>query len=395
MDDGDGKSITERLATWPGPAGAHQERPIGVGMVGLSATGGWGRGAHLPAMAAAGGFELRGLVAQSAASGAAASAVHGAPSYASVEELAGADDVDLVVVTVKTPLHRDVVLPALSAGKPVFCEWPFAVDRDEAEKMTAAARGLSTFVGLQGRSTPTFRWLAELVAQGYVGDVLSASVLSTAIEWGTPVSDSMLYTLDRTQGATMLGIAFGHAIDPALMVVGELGDVVATTAVRHPHVPLGRTGRMVAMTADDQIAISGSLPNGAVLSAHQRGGTAGGPSFSMIIDGTEGTLEATAGNHPHLAPVSVRGARKGEKLTALSLPPAYDRFPRLAGSAIHSLTHAYAGIRDELHGHRRTVPDFAHGLRRHRLLDAIVESAATGRRVDLRPQASAQSHHTS
>lgn len=380
---------------WPGPVGERQERPIGVGMVGLSATGGWGRAAHLPAMAAAGGFELRGLVAQSAASGAAASAVHRVPSYASVEELAGADDVDVVVVTVKTPLHRDVVLPALAAGKPVFCEWPFAVDRDEAEQMTAAATGLSTFVGLQGRSTPAFRWLAALVAQGYIGDVLSATVLSTAVEWGTPVSDSMLYTLDRTQGATMLGIAFGHAIDPALMVVGELCDVVATTAVRHPHVPLGRTGRVVAMTADDQIAISGSLPNGAVLSAHQRGGTAGGPSYSMVIDGTEGTLEATAGSHPHLAPVSVRGARKGEQLAPLPLPPEYDRFPRLAGSAIHSLAHAYAGIRDELRGRSRTVPDFAHGLRRHRLLDAIVESAATGRRVDLRPQASAPSHHTS
>jgi predicted dehydrogenase len=358
-------------------------RPIGVGVVGLSASGGWGAGAHLPAMATAGGFELRGLVAGSEASGRAASQVHGAPSYASVEDLAAADDIDLVVVTVKTPRHRELVLPAAAAGKSIFCEWPFAVDHREAEEMATAAAGLSSFVGLQGRSSPTFRWLADLVAEGYVGTVLSATVLSAAAEWGSPVSERTLYLLDRDQGAAMLGIAFGHAIDPVLMVVGELLDVVATTATRRSQVPLGRTGRRVPMTAADQIAISGSLPGGAVLSAHQRGGTASGPGFSVTIDGTEGTLEAAAANHPHIAPVTLRGARGSMPLADLTLPAGYDTFPRLAGSPIHTLAHAYAGIREELLGGARHVPDFAHAVRRHHLLDAIQDSAATGRRISL------------
>lgn len=363
--------------------GNDDDRPIGVGVVGLSASGGWGAGAHLPAMAAAGGFELRGLVASSEASGRAASQAHGAPSYASAEHLAAADDIDLVVVTVKTPRHRELVLPAAAAGKPVFCEWPLAVDHREAEELAAASAGLRTFVGLQGRSSPSFRWLADLVAEGYVGTVLSATVLSAAAEWGAPVSERTLYLLDRDQGAAMLGIAFGHAIDPVLMVLGELRDVVATTATRRPEIPLGRTGRVVPMTAADQIAISGSLPGGAVLSAHQRGGTASGPGFSVTIDGTEGTLEATAADHPHIAPVTVRGARGGRPLAELTLPAGYDAFPGLAGSPIHTLAHAYAGIREELLGGTGFVPGFAHAVRRHRLLDAITDSAATGRRISL------------
>lgn len=364
------------------PPDAGRRPLIGVGVVGLSASGGWGAGAHLPALSAAGGFELRGLVGSSPASAGAASRLHGVPAYASSGELAAADDVDLVVVTVRTPRHRELVLPALGAGTPVFCEWPFALDLREAEEMAAAARGVPTFVGLQGRSSPTFRWLADLVADGFVGDVLSVTVSSAATEWGTPVTEQARYTLDRDLGATMLAIAFGHAIDPVSMVVGELRDVVATTATRHPHVPLVTDGRPVPMTAEDQLAISGTLPGGAVLSAHQRGGIASGPGFSMTVDGSEGTLVATAPNHPHVTPVTVRGVRGRGRPAGLTLPAGYDRFPRLAGSPIHTLAHAYAGIRDELLGAEGVVPDFDDAVTRHRLLDAIRRSAATGRRTE-------------
>jgi predicted dehydrogenase len=103
----------------------------------------------------------------------------------------------------------------------------------------------------------------------------------------------------------------------------------------------------------------------------------------MTIDGTEGTLEASAADHPHIAPLTVRGRHGGGRMATMRPPAAYDAFPSLAGTAIHTLAHAYAGIRSELRGGAGTVPDFTHAVRRHRLLDAISESAATGRRVEL------------
>jgi predicted dehydrogenase len=223
--------------------------------------------------------------------------------------------------------------------------------------------------------------LADLVSNGFVGDVLSVTVSTAATEWGTPVSARMVYTLDRELGATMMAIAFGHAIDSVSMVVGELQDVVATTAVRHPHVPLIPGGRHVPMTAEDQIAISGTLPGGAVLSAHQRGGVASGAGFSMTVDGSDGTLEVTAPNHPHVTPITVRGARGQGHPTEMPLPDGYDRYPRLARSPIHTLAHAYAAIRDQFLGGPAVVPDFDHAVVRHQLLDAITRSAATGRRI--------------
>ncbi|MCD4523678.1 Gfo/Idh/MocA family protein [Nocardioides sp. cx-173] len=372
-----------RTGTRPSLAGRAAREPVGVGVVGLSASGGWGATAHLPAMSAAGGFELRGLVAGSPASSRAAGDRYGAPAYPTVVDLAAADDIDLVVLTVKTPRHRELVLPAADTGKPIFCEWPFAVSHPEAVEMSGRAAGLDTFVGLHGRSSPQFRLLADLVGDGYVGRVLSATVLSRVSEWGSPVSEDTEYLLDREQGATMISIGLGHAIDPVLSVLGELSDVVATAATHHRQVPVAPTGRLAPMTGDDQIAISGTLAGGAVLSAHQRGGTASRPGFSLVIDGTEGTLEASAGNHPHIAPLTIRGGRRGRPLESMALPEGYDAFPELKGTAIHSLAHAYAGIRQRLGAGTSVVPDFSAAVVRHRLLDAISQSARTGLRIAL------------
>jgi predicted dehydrogenase len=358
-------------------------RPIGVGIVGLSASGGWAAGAHVPALSAVDGIELRALATSSAASAHAASEVYGVPGYVSVEQLAKDQDVDLVVIVVKVPRHRELVVPALEAGVPVLSEWPLAVDLREAQEMERAARGTRTFVGLQGRSSPVFRWLADLVSGGYVGEVLSATVVASSVEWGTPVSERARYTLDRELGATMLTIAFGPAIDLVAMVVGELEDVVATTATRRSRVPLGSTGRTVPMTADDQIAVSGRLPGGAVLSAHHRGGTASGAGFSLVIDGTEGTLEVTAPTHPHVVAVTVRGAQGRARPAELTLPDGYDDYPRLAGTPVQALAHAYSAIRDDLVHGTAVAPDFAHAVKRHRLLDAIERSAATGQRMSI------------
>ncbi|GAA3597492.1 Gfo/Idh/MocA family oxidoreductase [Kineosporia mesophila] len=356
-------------------------RPIGVGIVGLSAHGGWAAAGHLPALTAVEGIELRALATSSPSSARAAAAVYGVPAYSSVEQIAADENVDLVVVAVKVPHHRKLVLPALKAGVPVLSEWPLAVDLPEAEELAGAAGATPTFIGLQGRSSPTFRWLADLVSEGYVGEVLSATVVASSTEWGTPVAPRGVYTLDRTLGATMLTIAFAPAIDLVSMVVGELRDVVATTATRRRQVPLATTGQLVPMTAEDQIAISGTTVDGAIVSAHHRGGAVSGAGFSMVIDGTHGRLEVTGAEFPHLGPVTVRGAQGRGRSTELVPPSSYDAHPGLAGTHLHTLAHAYAAIRDDLVHHTGIAPDFAHAVRRHRLLDAISRSAATGRRT--------------
>jgi predicted dehydrogenase len=44
-----------------------------------------------------------------------------------------------VVVAVKVPHHRELILPALEAGKMILCEWPLGNGLAEAEELAAVA----------------------------------------------------------------------------------------------------------------------------------------------------------------------------------------------------------------------------------------------------------------
>ena len=75
----------------------------------------------------------------------------------------------------------------------------------------------------------------------------------------------------------------------------------------------------------------------------------------------------------------------GGRPTKITPPSGYDDYPALAGTVIHTLVHAYAAIRDDLTHGTAIAPDFTHAVKRHRLLDAIARSAATGQRKALHP----------
>jgi hypothetical protein len=73
--------------------------------------------------------------------------------------------------------------------------------------------GGRTAVGLQARSTPTVRYVRDLLARGYVGTVLSTTLVGSGGGWTDPVARRSACLLDRANGATMLAIPFGHTVD--------------------------------------------------------------------------------------------------------------------------------------------------------------------------------------
>jgi predicted dehydrogenase len=128
-----------------------RQEPVRVGVVGLSASGGWAATAHVPALAGLDGYELRALSASSSESARAAGEKYAVPlTFSSAEELARCEEVDLVVVTVRVPWHLELIRPALEAGKMVFSEWPLGADLAQAEELADLADrgGLLTAVGL-------------------------------------------------------------------------------------------------------------------------------------------------------------------------------------------------------------------------------------------------------
>jgi len=65
---------------------------------------------------------------------------YGAVGYGSYEELINDPQIDAVYVATPHPSHKENVIAALNAGKPVLCEKPFAVSAMEAKEMVAAAK---------------------------------------------------------------------------------------------------------------------------------------------------------------------------------------------------------------------------------------------------------------
>src|SRR5438132_197865 len=233
-------------------------------------------------------------------------------------------DIDVVTVTVKVPHHRETVSVALAAGKAVYCEWPLGRDLDDARAMAALAakEGVRTVVGLQARQAPAIEFVQELLSDGYVGEVLSTTMVGLSIP-GDIVGQPNAYMLDKTNGANVLTIAVGHSLDLLNYVLGEFADLSAVSNLRRPRITIEETGEEIVKTAPDQIAVIGTLMSGAFASLHIRESVAGGTGFLWEINGTDGTLRITAdAAYPEIYPLTVAGAHGGNEPAELAVPPA-------------------------------------------------------------------------
>ncbi|PBC35339.1 oxidoreductase [Rhodococcus sp. ACS1] len=367
------------------------DRPFGVGIVGLSARGGWAATAHVPAIENVPGLELRALTASSPASAAQAGEKFAVRPHTDVSALAQDPEVDLVVIAVKVSTHKRLVEPALSAGKMVFCEWPLGNGTAEARGLTeqAASSGVRTFVGLQARATPAIRYLRDLVADGYVGRVLSTTLTASGISWGDQTLPGKTYLLDRNEGASMLTIPAAHTLDALQFVLGDFESIQATTAIRRRQVRMGNNpGELHTKTVADQVVVQGLVGDGAVAVTHFRGGRSRGTNFRWEINGTDGdiVIHGDAGAFLEYGQLHLFGAR-GEmpELAPLPTPSSYIDVAALPehGSDAFTVAHAYAQIAGDIANGTSLVPDFAHALRLHHFIDSIEGSAERGVRLSL------------
>src|SRR6266571_4621822 len=364
---------------------------LGVGIIGVSPVRGWATTAHIPALQALPNrYEIRALSGHSEESARAAGEVFGVSAvFSDHQQLVSQPDIDVVAVTVKVPHHRELVSAALAAGKAVYCEWPLGRDLDDARAMAALAakQGVRTVVGLQARQAPAIEFVQELLRDGYVGEVLSTTMVGLSIP-GDVVGQPNAYMLDKTNGANVLTIAVGHSLDVLNYVLGEFADLSAVSSLRRPRITIEETGEQIVKTAPDQVAVIGTLTSGATAGIHVREAVAGGIGFQWEINGTDGTLRITADAAlPEIFPLTVHGAHGRNEPAELHIPTALtQKWPpltKLEGTPAFNVGRAYAAFATDIDNGTHTVPDFADAVQRHELIAAIERSAASGERVTL------------
>lgn len=355
--------------------------PIEVGIIGASEQS-WAAMAHVPAIQSLPDFHLKGIATSHLESARSAARTFGADLYfGDYRQLVEHPEVQLVVVAVNVPKHREAVEAALNTGKIVFCEWPLTIGLDAAESIVDQARRkrVRTVIGLQARFSPAIKRARELVRDGYIGEVMGTALVGSATLWGPEVSAKQVYAFDAVNGATALTTTTIHALDAIASVLGEFSSVSARFATRRREVIVKEDGSRKRVTAPDQMAISATLESGAIASVFYRGGISRGDNMRWEINGTKGDLVITSqlGN-VQVAPLKLEGGREGEdRVRQIEVTEAQGGI----GANVRSLYDALAG---DIRENSQMTPDFRHALRRHRLLAALEKANETG--VAQRPE---------
>lgn len=113
-------------------------------------------------------------------------------------------DYDAVVVSTPEHTHAYATLPALRAGKHVYCEKPLTHNIAEARLIAEAARaaGVATQMGTQVHASPNYHRVVDLVRGGAIGPISEAHVWVSRA-WGLQSQEEaeknkdIVYVADR------------------------------------------------------------------------------------------------------------------------------------------------------------------------------------------------------
>ena len=193
------------------------------------------------------------------------------------------------------------------------------------------------------------------------------------------MQENYVYLADIDNGANLLTVPFGHAIDGLCAIVGELKDISAVLANLRPEFNLvdsdSKFVKTLPKTAHDYLSIQARLVegNGVVTVVYAPESSRTGSSFYCEITGTKGSLvlEGQSGHVQMTGPtlkMALDGQEKSQVEVNQSDGPGYN-----VGKAWDAW--AGQGLED---GH--SVTTFEDALVRHQMIDAIYRAAESGTR---------------
>ncbi|MBT6274159.1 MAG: Gfo/Idh/MocA family oxidoreductase [Chromatiales bacterium] len=359
---------------------------IRVGIVGATVTpggSGWGANAHVPALQALSDFELKAVCTAHADTAKASAEQFGAAlAFHDMEEMTAHPDVDLIAVVVRVPLHLELVMTALRAGKAVCCEWPLGADVAQAKEMAAYAKehSLLTSVGLQARSNPAVMYARDIVANDDLGDILAVN-LSVMVGAVTERGDGRIWQGVRANGANPMTIPGGHSVDALCFILGEFSQISARVTTRIRNWKHAVTGDDFAVDAPDTVSAAGLLRSGAEV-AYQLASVPHSPSGTRLeIYGRKGTLVLTS-TSVNVGPSRLFRAIGSEAMAALTPPDSYTLIPAdMAAGPGRNVGQAYARLAQSMHSGGEYSPDFDLAVTRHQLINAMERSSDEGQIV--------------
>ncbi len=172
--------------------------------------------------------------------------------YDSYEGIINDPDIDVVYVATPHPMHHDVTIALLNAGKNVLCEKPMAMNVAETREMIEAARANNRFLmeAIWTRFRPAMAKVRGFLEDGTVGEV---QYLTATMGWNNPF-DAEFRLFNKELGGSALLDAGIYAVQMVQMVLGAPTEMVSVAT-------LGETG------VDENCMITTLHEGGAVANA--------------------------------------------------------------------------------------------------------------------------------
>ena len=276
-------------------------------------------------------------------------------------ELVEGTDTDAILIGTWPYMHCRVTLQALAADKHVLCQARMAMNAREAHAMLGAAHKKPHLVT---QVVPLFfdvdEKIKQLVAEGYLGDVLAIQVRETS---GFIDRDAPLHWRQDFDLSGFNVMALGSMYEVVMRWVGEATRVMAMGKT-YAKMRKNQGGRMRAVRMPDHLDVIADMACGA--QAHFTYSQVTGLALDngISVYGSEGTLRLSGGR--------LYGGRRGE--TALHEITV----PEEGGTRVEQ--QFIEAIRGE---GTVTQTTFEDGVKYIEFTEAVARSAAEGRTVAL------------
>lgn len=333
------------------------------------------RAAYLPALKTIEDVEIVAVSSARMESAQDAANAFGVPhAYTDYREMLEKHDIDFVGIATPTVHHAPMVLDALDAGAHVLCEKPMAMNAAEAQAMLDRAESLGRVhtVGHELRFNPNRAKIRQLIAEGYIGKVRHANILSVNPSWGDPASRPKgdWWSLE-SMGGGRLGANGSHQIDLLRYWLGDVGAISGQVATMVPDRVDKHTGEPWTATADDQVSFTAEMTSGALVSVFLSGASRHGIGNSSWVFGSEGTIKLADADE------TLWVARAGEDFVDMTVADPNASLPGINKgiwnvSVVAMMQEITGAIRTG--GKVSTAATFVDGLKCQLAMDAVRQS---------------------
>lgn len=312
-------------------------------------------------------------------------------------------DIDLIDVCIPNMMHHDAVIAAAEAGKMIVCEKPLAMSVAEGEAMVAAVEkaGVANMVSFNYRRVPAIALFKQLIGEGRIGQPFHYRATYNqdyTIAADVPQGGMALWRLDsRVAGSGVTGDLLAHSIDTAEWLNGPIQRVVAHTETFIKERKHADTGRVEKVDIDDACMFLAVFANGSVGTFESSRYARGRKNYSsMEMNGENGALFFDLENAHQLRFFRYADPGTGKKIEdhltgwqeilVTNFEHPYMKNWWVPGCVIgyeHTFINSFADFFASLEGGEPFQPDMRSALRTQRVCDAVLDSARSGKWVEM------------